>query len=525
MARRILILLLCLLSKEIYGQDTCNRIPFTPIYILNNPSLEDNALSCSSTFTGVPYWYPTTSEMQTGFLNSCTNYIIPDNLIVAASFLNTNICLFPIVPQPVPDGKGVVAVSDYGYDGGMYIYPFHKSYTSTCLTSPLRKDTLYRLDFFAGFGGGGNEYLSVHDQVLAPGVSHSPETFGLFGLGDCSSVNMPIPIIGCPAIGGWIPLGYTTVSGAAGTWVKTSILFKPSIDIQAISLGPGCDTNFTILPISSTYQGQPVRTNNYSYFLDSLQFYKSNVPPPVVSLVSGNSCSASVVLQMQPAAFYTGSNLQWYRNDTAISGQQSNTITIARRSSGSDAYRCQVQNDSVCLVSDPFLVNWTPLPNASALGSPDTSACLNDTVLLNAFTDTSFSYQWQNGSTLPYFAATQSGTYTVTISNQCGTARAQKTIQFSKCDYNLYVPNAFTPNGDGNNDIFKAHYFTIPARFSMQIFNRNGLEVFSSTDPSMGWDGNYKGVRQPVDTYVWVVVYTDLTGKEHTLKGTVVLVR
>jgi len=297
------------------------------------------------------------------------------------------------------------------------------------------------------------------------------------------------------------------------------------MDIQAIALGSSCDTNFTTQSLSATYDGQTVRNNTFSYFLDSLQFYQAKVPHPMVSLVSGNPCSPTVVLQMQPADFYINTHLQWYRNDIPLSGQNNSTITIPRSNSGSDAYRCQVQNDSVCLVSDPFVVNWTPIPNAAILGDPDTSVCVNDSILLNAFTDTSASYVWQNGATSPSFSVTHSGLYSVTITNACGTAQAQKTVQFEKCDFNMYVPNAFTPNGDGNNDVFKARYFNVPARFHMQIFNRNGLEVFSSANPSIGWDGAFNGAKQPAGAYLWVVTFTDINGKNHSLKGTLVLIR
>jgi gliding motility-associated-like protein len=228
---------------------------------------------------------------------------------------------------------------------------------------------------------------------------------------------------------------------------------------------------------------------------------------------------------MQPAAFYAASSLQWYRNDTLLAGQQDSTITIPRKNSGLDLYRCQVQNDSICLVSNPFPVNWIPIPNPSVLGAPDTSVCQTDSFLLNAFTDSSFHYVWQDGSTLPYFSVTQNGAYTVSISDSCGTAQAQKTVHFVKCDYNVYVPNAFTPNGDGKNDLFRTIFFFPPTRFNLRIFNRDGLEIFSTNDPAQGWDGSYKGIRQPAGAYIWALRYTDDSHKDHSLTGTLVLIR
>jgi gliding motility-associated-like protein len=525
MGKTTLILLLCLLTRKIYGQDTCNHSPFTPIFILNNTPLEYNSLNCTSGFQGVPFWYPMYSEVLTGFLNPCTNYVIPDSTYVSGSVQSYNVCLFPTVPMPVPDGKGIIAVSDFGFNNGIYVYPSYKSYASTCLISPLQKDSLYRLDFYVGFGTPGSEFLPVTNQLLGPGDSPSPEIFGLFGFGDCSGLPKQIPIIGCPTRLNWTNLGTVKVGGLPGTWVKASIQFTPGMDIRAIAIGSSCDTNFTAQPLSSSHNGQSLRNNTFSYFLDSLQFYQAKVPPPVISLVSGNPCSSAVVLQMQPADFYIGAHFQWYRNDVALSNENGSTITIPRKNSGSDAYKCQVQNDSVCLVSDPFEVSWTPIPNAGVLGISDTTVCLNESLLLNAFTDTTASYLWQNGSTSPYFSVTQRGTYRVTISNACGSATSQKTVNFEKCNFDPFLPNAFTPNGDGKNDVFRAHYFNPPGRFDLQVFNRNGLEVFASLDPAVGWDGTFKGIRQPSGTYLWIVRYTDKSNIEHTMKGSVVLIR
>ncbi len=525
MRKGILILLFNFLAINAHSQDTCSRRPYWPINILSNPSFENSLTSCASGYQNVPFWFTPTSEMPTSFLNACDNFQIANPTMIAYSFTNPNICLYPIVPQPIPDGNGVAAVSDFGYGGAPYVYPFLKSYVSTCLTSILQKDSLYKLDFYVGFGDKGTEFLQVHNQLLVPEYSQSPETFTLFGLPDCSSIAVSLPIVGCASRAGWIPLGSCTVSSDTGAWVKATITFSPRQSVAAIALGPGCDTTYVLHPDVYTHEDKRVSSLQYSYFLDKLQFYTTTVPEPVISLVSGNSCSASVVLMMEPAAFYSGSALQWYKNDIALPGEQNNTITIARNKYGEGAYRCGVHNDSVCLVSDTLKVVWQPLPGSSILGSPDTTACVGDTVLLNGSGDTTFTYRWQNGSSLPTIAVTQSGTYSVSISNQCLTTKAEKTIHFTKCDLPVYVPNAFTPNGDGHNDVFRVHYYSLPSHFTMRLYKRNGAEVFYTSDPSQGWDGSLNGTLQPTGTYVWAIEYLDRKSITHKLKGTVVLIR
>ncbi|PSL50152.1 gliding motility-associated-like protein [Chitinophaga niastensis] len=89
----------------------------------------------------------------------------------------------------------------------------------------------------------------------------------------------------------------------------------------------------------------------------------------------------------------------------------------------------------------------------------------------------------------------------------------------------MYIPNAFTPNGDGQNDHFRFIPVGITNYKFFRIYNRWGVEIYSSTDFRTGWDGSYRGMPAPVDTYIWILQGTDFTGKEIMKKGTVTLIR
>ena len=88
-----------------------------------------------------------------------------------------------------------------------------------------------------------------------------------------------------------------------------------------------------------------------------------------------------------------------------------------------------------------------------------------------------------------------------------------------------YVPNAFTPNGDGINDTFKAIAPGIKQTNYFRIYNRWGKLVFQSNNNNSGWDGKYLGVPQPNAVYVWEIKGTDVAGKIIELKGIVTLIR
>lgn len=90
----------------------------------------------------------------------------------------------------------------------------------------------------------------------------------------------------------------------------------------------------------------------------------------------------------------------------------------------------------------------------------------------------------------------------------------------------LYVPNAFTPNGDGINDIFYAFGKEIKT-FEMLVFNRWGNLIFQTDNIDYGWDGRFKGILSPFDLYVWKIKYTDYINPEviNVKRGHVTLVR
>lgn len=90
----------------------------------------------------------------------------------------------------------------------------------------------------------------------------------------------------------------------------------------------------------------------------------------------------------------------------------------------------------------------------------------------------------------------------------------------------IFIPNAFTPNGDGSNDLFiPIHTGVVPQRYSFRVYDRWGLEVFSTTDVKQGWDGNILGIPGISETYVWVVEGEFTGGDGFSKKGQVTLLR
>jgi gliding motility-associated-like protein len=110
------------------------------------------------------------------------------------------------------------------------------------------------------------------------------------------------------------------------------------------------------------------------------------------------------------------------------------------------------------------------------------------------------------------------------IPNMAGVSLSiSNTISVIK-DPNLFYPAAFTPNGDNLNDVFNVYgqYIT---DFEMDIYNRWGELMFTTTQLDIGWDGSFKGNAMPEGTYTFVANIKDLAGRTFKKSGTVLLLR
>jgi gliding motility-associated-like protein len=157
-----------------------------------------------------------------------------------------------------------------------------------------------------------------------------------------------------------------------------------------------------------------------------------------------------------------------------------------------------------------------------SLGS-DTALCLGELLHLPVFAGSRASFTWSDGSTAPNFTVTGTGTYWTTVSNICGNASDTINVTYEFCD--IWFPSAFTPNGDGLNDIIRVvGSLSAYKDFSLSIFNRWGERVFYTQDIYAGWDGKYKSINAELGTYFYMIFYS-LHGKKDMMKGDFQLIR
>jgi gliding motility-associated-like protein len=215
-----------------------------------------------------------------------------------------------------------------------------------------------------------------------------------------------------------------------------------------------------------------------------------------------------------------GSTYTFNGNNLSQSGIYKDTLTT---SSGCDS-----------IISLDLTVN--PLPQIIKVTSTDTNVLSGQTAQLNVEINESVLFNWSPANILnnaviknPVATPTSTTWMVVTVTNEstlCSSKDSIK-IEFSalSCSKeNVFIPNAFSPNGDTHNDTFIPRSLILKS-MKLIVQDRWGNNVFESDDINVGWDGTYKGQPAPVEAYGYYFVGECLQGEKITIKGNVTLLR
>lgn len=205
-----------------------------------------------------------------------------------------------------------------------------------------------------------------------------------------------------------------------------------------------------------------------------------------------------------------GANYLW------STGESTAQITV----NNAGLYWLQITNNG-CTFRDSMLITQKPSANVT-LGN-DVLVCLNRPALITANT-TASNFLWSTGSTNPSIEINSPGKYWVRVTNAFGCV-ASDTLQSNFDDCESFIPSAFSPNGDGLNELFGLTNGLNSTIYSFYIYNRYGQLVFTSNDSFKKWDGRVKGKPAPIGSYVWMMTYKNRAGFIQTDKGTVMLIR
>jgi len=317
----------------------------------------------------------------------------------------------------------------------------------------------------------------------------------------------------CQGVGVMLPI---TSNGAGFAWAPADGLSSSTV-ADPVAL-PSATTTYTV-------------TATLGVCTQAASVAVTVLPAPVAAAgVSDTICpgksvqlegSGGVRYQWSPATYLSDSTSP----DPTVEQPQS-TVTYFLKATGANG--CSSVNPAVTMV--------VVSPPPKVFAGDDTAVVIGQPLQLNAVdVDSSgfTSYVWSPAQGLsnpdiadPITVVAADITYTVVATRPSGGCSATGTIVIGAVTKaEIIVPNAFTPNNGGRNDILKVNAFGIQSLKYFRVYNRWGQLVFASSDAGAGWNGSIGGQAAPTGAYVWMAAGVDYHGLPVEGEGTVILIR
>ena len=353
----------------------------------------------------------------------------------------------------------------------------------------------------------------------------------------CISANQTVTVTVNP------PLNVTAMAGI-------TVCANTLVNLTAVGNGGNGNLTYTWLPINlvgasvntnvavtSTYTvvatdgcGTPSATSTVTVTVN---------PNPVVSFTATTATSgcAPLCVTFANTTPYTASIAWIFGNN--LGTYISNNPTFCFTGYGTYDVTAKVTDNIGCIgtVTLPNYVTVWPLPTASFSATPQPATLLENIVSFTDLSSGAVSWIWSFGindsaSILqnPNYAFQDTGIFNVQliITNQYGCQDSTTLPIIVHPDYAVFIPNTFTPNGDGTNDLFFPQGVGVnPEKFSMYIFDRWGNLIYTTETWPGGWDGTVQGTGRlcPIDTYVYKITTVNPDGGRKIYIGQINLIK
>jgi gliding motility-associated-like protein len=310
-----------------------------------------------------------------------------------------------------------------------------------------------------------------------------------------------------------VPIGDISKPGLTYSWTPTTGLNNPNISnplatpSQTTSYvlstrhdGGGCLSTDTVVVKASVISNDLQVLGNTTY-----------------CVYSGDS----TIFIVQPA-----DSIQWYKDGLAIKGAHQTQF----RATKSGIYYAMLFDDLGCTMATDKqnVVIDVPKPGITY---PTEYAVIDMPVYLEARQIGSTAL-WSPGNFLdnpasftPTFKSSSDQLYTVEIRSPSGCVTVDTQLVKVVSHVDIFVPSAFTPNGDGLNEVLRPTLMGIKELKYFRVFNRWGQLLFETKTERAGWDGTQNGTRMPTQVVVWITEGLGVDGKTYMKKGTATLVR
>ena len=360
---------------------------------------------------------------------------------------------------------------------------------------------------------GGNTYSwnpggqTTSSLLISPTTTTSYTVTATSANGCTNSTSLQVTVNNAPAVS--ISGNTVLCSGDAATLTASggiTYVWNTAATSSVITVSPTINTNYTVAIINS------------SGCTGTASVAVTVSPPPTASIAGNNTICAgnNTVLTASGGGNYLWSN-----------GQTTSSINVSPAASTSYSVTVTVGN---CKDSAFYSVAVTPVPVASA--GVNVSLYSGQSTTLTA--TGGGNYSWSNGMTSQSIVVTPTATtqYCVYITDANGCTDSSCVIaSVMPLDCSVYgdvfVPNAFSPNGDDENDVFRIFYgsFDCIEEFKITIYSRWGEKIFESTNANFSWDGSYNNEVMNSAVFAWYLSLEYKNSKNAELKGNVSLVR
>lgn len=332
-----------------------------------------------------------------------------------------------------------------------------------------------------------------------------------------NTLTIPITVVPSPSITLTYPSGpycygstFTIqASGAQSyTWYPAS----------AFSSATGSIVSTSSLSASSNYTLLGENSNGLSC-LSQITF-SANVLPLILPTIS----PSVEICEGNYANLSAGGGNTYYWIGANIDNPNQSSIIASPVSSG--VYSVSISNNYLCSVTATVFVKVNPKPFVFA--GNDTTVNSVDEIFISA--NGNGQLQWISGSNIvcSYCPMTQvfpekSSCYVVAVMDSKGCIAQDEVCLNVINEEFIYIPNSFTPNNDGLNDVFYVYGIGIK-NYSLSIYNRWGEKIFYSSNQTNGWDGRFKGVLCEIGTYIYHLEYDKPSGEHKSRQGNVNLI-
>ena len=319
-------------------------------------------------------------------------------------------------------------------------------------------------------------------------------------------------------------LGSAPLQGYGYTWTPATLLANPTAANPVTILNLPGTTTFYLAVLDSI-----TGCNNY----DSVRVNPVEIDTTLLVLGRTSFCNNEPV-NTQLQLLSADGNFQWLENNSAING--ATAAVFNPNPAITSIYQAEIRKDICTDRSRQVIITKLPVPAAGFSLFP-AEQCLNGPVLItNSSSEppgVNTNYIWEISDGRIFTTKDLSLTFNspgrkdisliAITADGCRDTAVQSFQVLDKCG--VFIPSAFTPGGDGRNDLFRPYFLGAYKLKRFAIYERNGSMVFETKTIGDGWDGRIKGKMLTTSVLVWMLEYEDDSGKIIFQKGTVTLIR